>query len=104
MAAADSNAVDSKNKPEVSERNYTVTYVSRTKSYEQIPAITLKGDWLRAAGFDTGKTFRVKVIDGCLTLIADDDTTEQLKKLCKQQQKQLREIKSNTLKAVRVSK
>ncbi|MFW0853176.1 SymE family type I addiction module toxin [Morganella morganii] len=104
MAAAHSNLANPKNKPEVSERYYTVAYVSRPKSYEQIPAITLKGDWLRAAGFDTGKMFRVKVIDGCLTLIADDDTTEQLKKLCKQQQRQLREIKSNTLKAVRVSK
>ena len=35
-------------------RHVTVGYASRYPDYSRIPAITLKGQWLAAAGFATG--------------------------------------------------
>ena len=35
-------------------RQLTVSYASRYPDYNRIPAITLKGQWLEAAGFTTG--------------------------------------------------
>ena len=35
-------------------RQLTVSYASRYPDYSRIPAITLKGQWLEAAGFTTG--------------------------------------------------
>ncbi|MDU7647962.1 MAG: SymE family type I addiction module toxin [Klebsiella michiganensis] len=43
------------------------------------PSLTLSGKWLRAAGFDTGKRFTVKVMDGCIVLLPQSDKEEMLK-------------------------
>ncbi|EGT0659730.1 type I toxin-antitoxin system SymE family toxin [Proteus mirabilis] len=32
------------------------------------PEIHLKGHWLKDAGFETGFTFTVKILNGCLVL------------------------------------
>lgn len=34
------------------------------------PSVTLSGKWLREAGFDTGQQVNVKVMDGCIVLMA----------------------------------
>jgi len=39
-------------------RHVTVGYASRYPDYSRIPAITLKGQWLEAAGFATGTSAR----------------------------------------------
>ena len=41
-------------------RHVTVGYASRYPDYSRIPAITLKGQWLEAAGFATGTAVDVK--------------------------------------------
>lgn len=57
--------------PEVSPANNraaTVSYASRYPEYPRIPAITLKGQWLEAAGFTTGSKMDIKVMEGCIVL------------------------------------
>ncbi len=44
-------------------RQLTVSYASRYPDYSRIPAITLKGQWLEAAGFATGTVVDVKVME-----------------------------------------
>lgn len=51
-------------------RHVTVGYASRYPDYSRIPAITLKGQWLEAAGFTTGTAVDVKVMEGCIVLTA----------------------------------
>ncbi|WP_072081523.1 SymE family type I addiction module toxin [Yersinia similis] len=57
------------------------------------PAINLKGQWLKEAGFETGFTFTVKILNGCLVLIPDSEDTRTIKQQNQQQQAQLSEIK-----------
>lgn len=47
-----------------------MSYASRYPDYSRIPAITLKGQWLEAAGFATGTVVDVKVMEGCIVLTA----------------------------------
>ena len=62
------------------------------------PSLTLSGKWLRAAGFDTGKRFTVKVMDGCIVLTAVEPEPEleavmrRVEKLSARKQKQVREF------------
>ncbi|MFC0138948.1 SymE family type I addiction module toxin [Erwinia mallotivora] len=56
-------------------RCYTVVYVSDAK-YRPVPAVTLKGHWLREMGFDTGTALEVKVLPGCLILAAQEPQSE----------------------------
>ncbi|EPU3935561.1 SymE family type I addiction module toxin [Morganella morganii] len=44
-----------------------------------ISAITLKGHWLKAAGFETGFTFTVKILNDCLVLIPDSEDIRTIK-------------------------
>ncbi|WP_246873456.1 SymE family type I addiction module toxin [Pantoea ananatis] len=50
--------------PNYTQRYATVGYVTRTPDYRRIPAITLKGCWLREAGFPIGVQLDVKVTWG----------------------------------------
>ncbi|WRH14705.1 type I addiction module toxin, SymE family [Pantoea sp. JZ2] len=43
------------------QRYATVGYVTRTPNYRRVPAITLKGCWLKEAGFPIGVQLDVKV-------------------------------------------
>ncbi|BCA37568.1 hypothetical protein KATP_00900 [Kluyvera ascorbata] len=49
---------------------------------------TLSGKWLREAGFETGQQVSVKVMDGCIVLMAYGE----------QEQKLLSELKETQLK------
>ncbi|GCG42758.1 toxic peptide regulated by antisense sRNA symR [Escherichia coli] len=58
-------------------RQLTVSYASRYPDYRRIPAITLKGQWLEAAGFATGTAVDVKVMEGCIVLTAQPPAAEE---------------------------
>ncbi|EMH1773345.1 hypothetical protein [Proteus mirabilis] len=48
---------------------------------------------MKAAGFETGFTFTVKILNGCLVLIPDSEDTRAIKQQNQHQQAQLSEIK-----------
>lgn len=84
--------------PEVSpanNRHLTVGYASRHPDYTRIPALTLKGQWLEAAGFATGTEVDAKVMNGCIVLTAKPQEPElvqslrQVSKLSARKQKQV---------------
>lgn len=60
------------------------------------PSLTLSGKWLRAAGFDTGKRFTVKVMDGCIVLLPQSDKEQMLKAELLQIQQSFKSV-NNTL-------
>lgn len=87
--------------PEVSpsnNRHLTVSYASRYPDYTRIPALTMKGQWLEAAGFATGTAVEVKVMNGCIVLTAKQPEPElvqslrQVSKLSARKQKQVQEF------------
>ncbi|WP_406627124.1 SymE family type I addiction module toxin [Providencia stuartii] len=55
----------------------------------------LKGQWLKDVGFETGFTFTVKILNGCLVLIPDSEDIRAMKQQNQQQQAQLSEIKNS---------
>ncbi|EBW0789491.1 type I toxin-antitoxin system SymE family toxin, partial [Salmonella enterica subsp. enterica serovar Muenster] len=50
-----------------------------TTCYSQIPSLHLKGDWLEEAGFKTGRGVTVKISQGCLVLMADNNEVQELR-------------------------
>ncbi|EBF0142845.1 SymE family type I addiction module toxin [Salmonella enterica subsp. enterica serovar Altona] len=50
-----------------------------TTCYSQIPSLHLKGDWLEEAGFETGRGVTVKISQGCLVLMADNNEVQELR-------------------------
>ncbi|EDX2438951.1 type I toxin-antitoxin system SymE family toxin [Salmonella enterica subsp. enterica serovar Koenigstuhl] len=70
------------------QRRYKVGYVSArhvnsktcmTTYYSQHPGLHLKGDWLKEAGFDTGCGVTVKISQGCIVLMADNNEGQELR-------------------------
>ncbi|EAN8469087.1 type I toxin-antitoxin system SymE family toxin [Salmonella enterica] len=47
--------------------------------YSQSPGQHLKGDWLEEAGFDTGCGVTVKISEGCIVLMADNNELHELR-------------------------
>ncbi|WP_249940746.1 SymE family type I addiction module toxin [Escherichia coli] len=85
------------------QRRYKVGYVrarhqDRTtgiaRYYSQHPSLHLKGDWLKEAGFDTGRGVTVKISEGCLTIIADSDEVQELREELYQVKRVVKGIKS----------
>ena len=85
------------------QRRYKVGYVrtrhqERTtgiaRYYSQHPSLHLKGDWLKEAGFDTGRGVTVKISEGCLTIIADSDEVQELREELYQVKRVVKGIKS----------
>ncbi|OTA18463.1 endoribonuclease [Xenorhabdus vietnamensis] len=93
MAKAHSRQNRAVNKAAKTERYYTVGYVPQNDKANAPPAIHLKGQWLKQAGFDIGGTLTVKIMEGCLVLIPDSDDTRAIKQQYQRQQDQLSEIK-----------
>ncbi|EBZ6077418.1 type I toxin-antitoxin system SymE family toxin, partial [Salmonella enterica subsp. enterica serovar Weslaco] len=50
-----------------------------TTYYSQHPSLHLKGDWLKEAGFDTGCGVTVKISQGCIVLMADNNEGQELR-------------------------
>lgn len=57
------------------------------------PNLILSGKWLRAAGFDTGQQVTLKVMDGCIVLMAYSPQEQKLLDELKQVQQKLKGIK-----------
>ncbi|WP_340612100.1 SymE family type I addiction module toxin [Xenorhabdus bharatensis] len=93
MAKAHSKQNHAVNKAAKTERYYTVGYVPQNDKASAPPAIHLKGQWLKAAGFDIGGTLTVKIMDGCLVIIPDSDDTRTIKQQYQRQQDQLSKMK-----------
>ncbi|MEQ4626071.1 SymE family type I addiction module toxin [Providencia manganoxydans] len=83
------------NKAPKTERHYTVGYAQNGSKATPSPAIHLKEQWLKEAEFETGFTFTVKILNGCLVLIPDSEDTRAIKQKNQQQQAQLSEIKNS---------
>ncbi|QLN17778.1 endoribonuclease SymE [Escherichia coli] len=88
----DTHSISESFEPEVSpanNRHVTVGYASRYPDHAHIPALTLKGQWLEAAGFATGTAVDVKVMEGCIVLTAQPPVAEEselmqsLRQVCK---------------------
>ncbi|SFU84096.1 SymE family type I addiction module toxin [Xenorhabdus koppenhoeferi] len=93
MAKAHSKQNRAVNKAAKTERYYTVGYVPQNDRATAPPAIHLKGQWLKAAGFETGGSVTVKIMAGCLVLIPDSDETHSLRQQYQQQRAQISDIK-----------
>lgn len=76
-------------------RHLTVSYATRHPDYQRIPALTMKGQWLEAAGFATGTEVDLKVMNGCIVITARQPEPEltaslrQVSKLSARKQKQV---------------
>ncbi|MDU4155203.1 MULTISPECIES: SymE family type I addiction module toxin [Enterobacteriaceae] len=68
-------------------RNITKTY------YSSHPSLTLKGDWLKEAGFEIGRGVTVKILEGCLTIIADNNEVQELREQLYQAKQVVKGIK-----------
>lgn len=63
------------------------------------PKIILSGKWLRAAGFDTGQQVTIKVMKGCIVLVAYNEQEQRLQDDYKRTKAKLIEIE-NALAAI----
>lgn len=61
-------------------------------SDKSTPNIILSGKWLRAAGFETGQQVTVKVMNGCIVLVAYNEQEQRLKGELKEAQAKLKGI------------
>lgn len=58
------------------------------------PNLILKGKWLREAGFDTGQQVTVKVMNGCIVLLAYNEQEQRLQDELKAAQQRIKRIES----------
>ncbi|EEH93089.2 type I toxin-antitoxin system SymE family toxin [Citrobacter portucalensis] len=65
-----------------------------TTYYSQHPSLHLKGDWLKEAGFETGRGVTVKISDGCIVLMADNNEVQELREQLYQAKQVVRGIKN----------
>ncbi|APY58022.1 SymE family type I addiction module toxin [Salmonella enterica] len=65
-----------------------------TTCYSQIPSQHLKGDWQEEAGFETGRGVTVKISQGCLVLMADNNEVQELREQLYQVKKSMKHIKA----------
>ena len=73
------------------ERSLIVGY--RPNVYDKsTPKIILSGKWLRAAGFDTGQQVTVKIMKGCIVLVAYNEQEQRLQEDYKRTKAKLSEI------------
>ena len=89
--------VDSHSNPDTdqsgTERSLIVGY--RPNVFDKsTPNIILSGKWLRAAGFDTGQQFTVKVMKGCIVLVAYSEQEQRLQDEYKRTKAKLVEIQN----------
>ncbi|WES69445.1 SymE family type I addiction module toxin [Superficieibacter sp. HKU1] len=61
--------------------------------YSRSPSLHLKGNWLEEAGFETGRGVTVRITEGCLTIIADNDEMQELREQLYQAKQVVKGIK-----------
>ena len=66
------------------------------------PNLILSGKWLRAAGFDTGQQVTVKVMKGCIVLVAYNEQEQRILDDYKRTKAKLCQIE-NTLASLQLS-
>ncbi|WJD51217.1 SymE family type I addiction module toxin [Enterobacter sp. PGRG2] len=76
-----------------SERSVIVGYRPRGRD-KSTPNLILKGKWLREAGFDTGQQVTVKVMNGCIVLMAYNEQEQRLQDELKAAQQRIKMIES----------
>lgn len=88
------------------QRRYKVGYVRArhqdrktgiARYYSQHPSLHLKGDWMKEAGFDTGRGVTVKISEGCLTIIADSDEVQELREQLYQAKQVVKGVRNGML-------
>ncbi|WP_249419117.1 SymE family type I addiction module toxin [Citrobacter sp. RHB25-C09] len=80
---------------------YKVGYIrARARYYSQHPSLNHKGDWLKEAGFETGRGVTVKISDGCLTIIADNNEVQELREQLYQAKQVVKGIKDGMFSAL----
>ncbi|MBK5143479.1 type I addiction module toxin, SymE family [Budviciaceae bacterium BWR-B9] len=65
------------------QRRYTIGYVPN-RGDASTPLLNLSGKWLREAGFNTDTSVTVKITEGCIVLIPDNDEVKELREQLKQ--------------------
>jgi toxic protein SymE len=84
--------------PRTQLRQCTVVYRPNGGQPYPLPQITLKGHWLKEAGFATGTPLQVRVMNGCLVLTAQEppppepELMQALKKVCKLSARKQRQV------------
>jgi len=78
---------------EKTERSLIVGYRPQGAN-KNTPSLILSGKWLREAGFDTGQQVCVKVVDGCIVLMAYNDREQALLDELKETRKKLAGIET----------
>ncbi|MDV5354755.1 SymE family type I addiction module toxin [Enterobacter asburiae] len=61
--------------------------------YTRSPSLHLKGDRLKEAGFETGRGVTVKISDGCIVLMADNNEMQELREQLYQAKQVVKGIK-----------
>ncbi|EED4852503.1 type I toxin-antitoxin system SymE family toxin [Salmonella enterica subsp. arizonae] len=61
--------------------------------YSHSPSIHLKGGWLKEAGFDTGRGVTVKISQGCIVLMVDNNEVQALREQLYQAKQVVKGIK-----------
>ncbi|EAC1133998.1 type I toxin-antitoxin system SymE family toxin [Salmonella enterica subsp. enterica] len=61
--------------------------------YSQHPSLHLKGDWLAEAGFETGRGVTVKISQGCIVLMADNNEMQELREQLYQAEQVVKGVK-----------
>nr|WP_128176622.1 SymE family type I addiction module toxin [[Pantoea] beijingensis] len=76
-------------------------YIRDWKTHNKATSITLKGDWLADAGFETGTPLKVRVMPGCLVLTTQElppplppepEIMQTLRKVCKLSARKQRQV------------
>ncbi|WP_407056926.1 SymE family type I addiction module toxin [Citrobacter werkmanii] len=73
--------------------SYTNRKTKVPTGYSRSPSLHLKGDWLKEAGFETGRGVTVKITEGCLTIIADNNDMQELREQLYQAEQMVKGIK-----------
>ncbi|MDU9658315.1 SymE family type I addiction module toxin [Escherichia coli] len=81
--------------PEVSfskkQRRCTVVYLPNRSD---TPVIKISAKWLREAGFEIGTGVTVKISEGCLILLADNNEVQELRRELYQVKQVVKEMKN----------
>lgn len=79
----------------VTQRRLTVSYATRFHDHVHVPAIAIKGQWLEEAGFPTGTEMDVRVLNGCIVLIAkpiEEELIQTVRKISKLSARKQRQV------------
>ena len=71
--------------------------------YSRSPSLHLKGDWLKEAGFDTGRGVTVKISEGYIVLMADGNEVQELREQLYQAEQVVKGIKAGIFSVLNVA-